>query len=83
MEEELLAYDEARKAKDPGLRAMARDLVTRYPDAFGAFTGLSMETCVGMVSGYRQAGRNNDAIVASVWVQATFGPQTIVGKMEG
>lgn len=79
MEQELRAWDEARKAKAPGLRDMARTLVEQHPETFAAFAGLSLETCVGMVSGYRAAGRMTECIAADVWCQATFGPQTIIG----
>ena len=79
MEAELLAYDEARKAKAPDLQDQAQGLVERYPETFDVFTGLPLEACVGMVSAYRAAGRAVEAIAADIWCQASFGPQTITG----
>jgi hypothetical protein len=79
MEQVLQAYDQARREKSGDLREIAQRIVEQYPEAFTAFAGMSLDTCVGMVSGYRQAGRSLEAIAASVWVQATFGPQRIVG----
>lgn len=80
MEEELRNWEEMRKAKATGLKAEAERLVAAYPDSFAPMRGLSLETCVGMVSGYRAAGNELLQMLADVWCQAEFGPQQISGN---
>lgn len=79
MEKVLNAFDQARREKAGDLREIATRIIEQYPETFAVFRGMSLETCVGMVSGYRQSGRALEAIAADAWVQATFGPQRIVG----
>jgi hypothetical protein len=81
MEQILSEYDEARREKAPNLRDLATTIVAENPALFEPFAGLSLETCVGMVSGYRAAGRTAESIAADIWCQAEFGPQTITGTM--
>lgn len=61
------------------VRAQAIAYVQRFRAEFAPLEGLSLEECVHLVEGYRDAGREHDRMAADAWILAQYPPQYIVG----
>jgi hypothetical protein len=69
-----------------GDKATAREMARVYVEANRAtlepiLSQYSLEGLVGLIDDYRKAGREEDRIIADMWLLSEYQPQKVTGQM--
>ena len=60
---------------------LAKDYARTRRQDFAAIADYDIPSLVGLVEAYREAGDEENRILADIWLLASFPPQQIVGEM--
>ena len=60
---------------------LAKDYAAARRQDFAAIADYDIPSLVGLVEAYREAGDEENRILADIWLLASFPPQQIVGEM--
>ena len=74
--------NEWRNGNRDAARQMAKDYVAAHREELGPILSkFTLEGLVDLVTSYRRAGREEDRIVADMWLLSEYQPQNITGSI--